>query len=231
MTAAGTRKQRTKTLEQAYNAILELILNGSIPPGAPLRLQELSDNLGMSMMPIREALRQLESSGLVEIVPHRGARVREISVVDLLDTYQTRITLEGILCSRAAANFDGSNARAAEAALARQSEFLRQGDAIQARIAHKEFHYAIYGAAGSTWMLRSIEQTWHNSERYRLASELDDDLLTTRRREHELMLETCVNHQPEQAYSALRAHLISTVAHIDKSVAKRLEILTAATCT
>lgn len=226
MTSAGIRKPKRTTLEQAHNAILEAIINGGIPPGAPLRLQELSNNLGMSMMPIREALRQLEAIGVIEVTPHKGARVREISPDDLIDTYRTRITLEGLLCSRAAETFSVDDETAAREALERQRLALEEDDTLEARIAHKDFHYAIYRAAGSVWMLRSIELTWLNSERYRIASEQDGDQLTLRRQEHERMLEACIAHRPEQARQALRTHLISTVAHIDKSLAKRLEILT-----
>ena len=231
MTAAGVKKpKRSTTLEQAYNAILESICNGDIPPGAPLRLQELSTTFGMSMMPIREALRQLEAIGVIEMTPHKGARVREISTDDLIDTYRTRITLEGILCSRAAENFDADDEAAAREALERQRIALEDGDIIEARIAHKDFHYAIYRAAGSVWMLRSIDPTWLNSERYRVTSEQDGDQLTIRREEHERMLAACVAHRPEQARQALRTHLISTVAHLDKNLAKRLDILTAGAC-
>ncbi|MGW6659554.1 GntR family transcriptional regulator [Rhodococcus sp. NPDC055024] len=231
MTATGVPKpKRTTTLEQAYNAILEAIFSGDIPPGAPLRLQELSDKLGMSMMPIREALRQLEAIGVIEITPHKGAKVREISADDLIDTYRTRITLEGILCSRAAENFDAADEAVAIEALERQRLALEAGDVSGARIAHKDFHYAVYRAAGSPWMLRSIELTWFNSERYRIASEQDGDQLTLRRDEHDRMLRACVTHQPAQARSALRTHLISTVAHLDKSLAKRLDIVTTGAC-
>ncbi|TGD87872.1 GntR family transcriptional regulator [Mycolicibacterium sp. CH28] len=231
MTAAGVgRTSQATALEQAYDAILEAILEGEIPAGAPLRLQELSTTFGMSMMPIREALRQLESIGVVEVIPRKGARVREISADDLIDTYRTRILLEGALCRRAAENFDTSDEVAARAALERQRLALLDGDAGEARLAHKDFHYSIYRAAGSEWMLRSIESTWHNSERYRIASEQEGDQLTLRRKEHEQMLRACVRHRPDEARLALRAHLISTVAHLDKSLAKRLDILTAGDC-
>jgi DNA-binding GntR family transcriptional regulator len=58
----------------------------------------------MSMMPVREAMRQLESAGVIEHVPHRGARVREMSQADLIDTYRTRMALEGLLCRTAVNN-------------------------------------------------------------------------------------------------------------------------------
>lgn len=227
MTRAESAKERQTTATQAYDAILELILDGTIGSGAPLRLQKLSDELGMSMMPIREALRQLESTGLVERVPHRGAVVRPVSLDDLVDTYRTRILIEGTLCRRAALCFDASDEERAFEALEAQRRALQDGNPQEARVHHKAFHYAIYAAAGSAWLLRSTEQTWHNSERYRIQSEAEDDLLTVRRKEHERILAACVKHDPDGAAEALRAHLISTVCHLDVSTGKRLMILTA----
>ncbi|MGW4830265.1 GntR family transcriptional regulator [Amycolatopsis japonica] len=226
MTKAESRDGKKTTTSQAYDAILELIKDGTIEPGAPLRLQKLSSDLGMSMMPIREALSRLEATGLVDLVPHRGAVVRPVSLDDLVDTYRTRILLEGTLCRRAAQHFDEADRERAFDALEAQRQALEAGDAQLARVHHKAFHYAIYGAAGSAWLLRSTEQTWHNSERYRIQSEADNDLLTTRRREHERMLAACEKHDSDEAAEALRAHLISTVSHLDAGTAKRLLILT-----
>ncbi|WP_370941851.1 GntR family transcriptional regulator [Amycolatopsis sp. cg5] len=225
MTKAEPAGKQTTT-GQAYDAILELIKDGTFGPGEPLRLQKLSTELGMSMTPIREALRRLESTGLVDLLPHRGAVVRPLSLDDLVDTYRTRILLEGTLCRRAAQHFDKADESRAFEALEAQRAALERGDAEQARVHHKEFHYAIYAAAGSAWLMRSTEQTWHNSERYRIQSESDNDLLTTRRQEHERMLAACVKHDPDEALEALRAHLISTVSHLDAGTAKRLLILT-----
>ncbi|MCU1682863.1 MAG: hypothetical protein JWQ81_3602 [Amycolatopsis sp.] len=223
MAPTGLNKPtRTTTTQQAYSSVLEAILDGTLPAGAPLRLQDLSESLGMSMMPIREAIRQLESAGVIEVESHRGARVRAVSPHDLEDTYLTRITLEGILCRRAAENFTDQAASDARAALEQQKIQLLSGNISAARDAHKEFHYAIYRAAGSMWMLRSVEPVWNNSERYRAATMNDDDVLTLRRLEHERILEACVRHRPDDAMQALRLHLLSTVQHIDKVVSARL---------
>jgi len=77
-----------ETASQAVTRVLlDAIVDGRIPPGKTLRLQEISDQLGLSMMPVREAIRQLAALDLVGIEPRRGARVRAMSVEDLQDTY------------------------------------------------------------------------------------------------------------------------------------------------
>ncbi|WP_051791007.1 GntR family transcriptional regulator [Amycolatopsis jejuensis] len=213
---------RTTTAGQAYNAILAAILDGSIPAGAPLPLQGLAADLGMSMMPVREAIRQLEAIGILEVEPHRGARVRAMTEDDLIDTYLTRIVLEGALVRQAAERFDEQAARKARDALDAQQRALRLGDQAAARKAHEDFHFTVYRAAGSNWLFRSIGPTWHNSERYRAASLADAAEVKIRRREHELILRHCVDHQPAEAVNALQAHLLTTVESVNAEAAARL---------
>src|SRR5690606_38223542 len=80
----------------------EAIVAGDIPPGTPLRLIDLSERLGMSSMPVREAIRRLESIGFVTVLPHRGAFVRGMTLEDFEDTISTRRLLECECAARAA---------------------------------------------------------------------------------------------------------------------------------
>lgn len=213
---------RVTTTDQAYNAILAAILDGSIPPGAALPLQDLARSLGMSMMPIREAIRQLEATGIIEIEPHKGARVRPVSDADLEDTYMARIELEGILVDLAARRFTAEDEKKARAVLDEQQLALRRGNAVAAKEAHQNFHFAIYRAAGSEWLCRSVWPTWHNSERYRSPGMSDPATVELRRAEHEAILQACVENDPARGRAALRDHLMTTVEHLNPAVAERL---------
>src|SRR5918994_6286654 len=84
----------TSSVELVYQRTRRAILTGDYPPGSPLRLQELAARSGVSMIPVREALRLLEAEGFVESIPNRGARVAPLSLEDMLDVYRTRIVLE-----------------------------------------------------------------------------------------------------------------------------------------
>jgi DNA-binding GntR family transcriptional regulator len=225
MRVTGIKKpKRSTTTEQAYNTILSAIVDGTIPPGSPLRLQDLAESLGMSMMPVREALRQLESIGVIETIPHRGARVCPVSPEDLEDTYLTRIVQEGILVRIAAPLFDDAAAEDCEAALDEQQNALDRGDLAAARLAHERFHFRIYEAAGSKWLLRSLAAAWHNSERYRAASTADPATVRSRRHEHERILDACVKHDAEAAQRALEMHLLSTVEGLDAKMVDQLKV-------
>lgn len=189
------------------------IMSGSIPAGSPLRLQELAGQLGMSIMPVREAIRRLEALGLVEVVPHKGAWVRALTLQDLADTYFTRVNLECLAVRTAAGRFTPEHAQIARAALDEHVRARRVDDQVAARNAHERFHFALYEASGSAWLVRSIAPAWRNSERYRVMSMRDATNLEARAHEHEEMLELLVAGDAE-GVAALLAHHLKTSADL-----------------
>ena len=202
---------RPRTLaEQAAVELQEAILSGELAPGAPLRLEKLARTLDMSPMPVREAIRQLEMLGLAEYVPHRGARVSELSIDDLRDTYEARLQLETLAVRHAAERFTDREAERCERLLAEHTRAYRNGDGRRGRELHAEFHFTLYTASGSQWLPRLIRPLWENSERYRLASLSVRGSLERRRREHQVILDACARRDPAAAEEALRAHLVLT---------------------
>lgn len=187
----------------------DLIIAGELPPGSHLRIEELSEALDMSPMPIREALRRLETLGFVDHVPHRGARVRPLSLEDLHDTYAARLSLEALAVRRAAERFTDADEAEARECLERYA-VAADLHGRDARLAHTSFHFALYAAAGSEWMVRLIRPLFENSERYRIASLPTRGSNTALIREHELILEGCAAHDPDAAADALCRHLATT---------------------
>ena len=88
----------------------ELIVFGDLRPGEPLRLEELSARLGMSVSPIREALRQLEMIGFVSHAPYRGASVTRLSLGEMEAVFESRVALETVVVRRAVKHFDATAA-------------------------------------------------------------------------------------------------------------------------
>ena len=197
--------------EVAARLILDAIVDGRFPPGAPLRLQDLSQQLGMSMMPVREAIRKLAAMDIVELEPRRGARVREKSLEDLQDTYFSRLVLETAAIREAARKMSPDDEKLASAALAEQEEAQARGDLVAARDAHERFHFALYEASGSTWLVRSILPGWRNSERYRVATMVAEQTAGDRAREHRQILEAVRTGDAEYAVQALSEHLKHSV--------------------
>lgn len=204
--SGGVEPERTLAGRVA-SELHRLILRGVFPAGSHLRIQELAERFDTSAMPVREALQKLASIGLVDLVPHRGARVCELSLEDLEDTYRVRLVLEALAVAEAAAGFTEESARAAEDALKRHEAYLAANDADAARRAHSEFHFLLYQATGSRWLLRAIEPPWQNSERYRFASQHENASHDRSHEEHLELLNACRARDPQRAEAAMRRHL------------------------
>jgi DNA-binding GntR family transcriptional regulator len=194
--------------EFALEQLREAIILGELSAGTPLRLDELARSLGMSISPIREAVRQLEALGLAKHVPHQGARVLDFDVDDLRDLFQVRLALESLAVRRAAERFTDEDAENARAALERFDEMAAAGDVRGTMRAHTDFHFTLYEASQSQWLVALIRPAWDRSERFRPA------LLTSKtgpqerhRRFDDQLLAACARHDPDAAGQALHDHL------------------------
>ena len=196
--------------ERALTTLHEAIVTGVLSPGDRLPIEELAEILEMSPMPIREALRLLDSVGLVENIPHRGARVTELSIDDLREVYEARLALEPLAVQRAAERFTDADARVAAERLEEHVSAYRQRDLRLVWSTHTAFHFALYDAAQSRWMRRLIHPLWESSERYRFAMLPLRLNLEQRRLEHERILHACVEHDSATAVRELRNHLART---------------------
>jgi DNA-binding GntR family transcriptional regulator len=196
--------------ERAFATLHEAIVTGVLPPGERLPIEELAEILDMSPMPIREALRLLDSVGLVENIPHRGARVTELSIEDLREVYEARLALEPLAVRHAAERFSDDDAALAAERLEAHVKAYRQRDLGVVWSTHTAFHFALYDAARSRWMARLIHPLWETSERYRFAMLPVRMNLDQRRLEHERILRACIDHDPAAAARELRNHLART---------------------
>jgi len=193
--------------EKAFISLHRAILTGGLEPGARLLIDELAVTLGMSAMPVREAVRRLGAMGLVVNVPHKGARVTELSVQDLREVYEARLVLEPLAIYQAAMIFTDEDASQARVALDAMSE--QRVGSIEQWSAHSLFHLGLYRAGGSIWLMRLIQPLWESSERYRLALS-PQHVEGARRDAHEKILQACLNHDYGNAAFELYNHLAST---------------------
>lgn len=193
--------------DAATSALFEAIVDGTIAPATHLRLQDLAEQFGFSMMPMREAVRELAHLGLVDMEPHRGAFVRAMTLEDVTSTYTTRFLLEGEAAAAAARGFTSEQAGYAREALAGRARYLAMGDTRRARDAHERFHFTIYEAAANPWLVRSIMPVWRNAERYRLESMRHPELAERRACEHEEILAAVVAGDSDRARERMVAHL------------------------
>lgn len=153
---------RTAT-EFVEAAMREAILGGALPGGMPLRQEELAAAFGVSRMPVREALRQLEARALVEFHPHRGAVVAEISAADSADIGAIRAALEPAALRLSLPRLGPDDfALAAEliAEMDAESDPGRMGEL------NRRFHMTLYARADSPRLLALVEQHLAAADRY-----------------------------------------------------------------
>jgi len=193
--------------EAALERLREAIIMGELTPGTPLRLEDLARNLGMSISPIREAVRQLEALGLAEHVPHHGAKVMGLDVEELRELFSIRLALEGMAVRRAASLFTDADAEAARSQLDAYDEARKRDDIRTAMRAHDAFHFALYDAARSAWLLRLIRPAWDSCSRYRPIL-LAKGAVQDRHEELDVeLLDACIAHDEARAAKALHDHL------------------------
>ena len=99
--------------DRAFVMLRDAIVTAEIKPGQRLRLDEIAERLGMSVMPAREALKRLEASGLIESEPHRGATVAPLAAHELSELFEIRLMIEVPAIRRAAEGFEESDTVAA----------------------------------------------------------------------------------------------------------------------
>lgn len=194
--------------ERAFNELRHQILSGEFASGERLRIREVAASLGMSVMPIREALRQLEAIGLVEHRPHIGATVTEVSAAELTDLVRARLALEPYAAQLAAERFTTDAAAVADGALREYDEALTQRDLQRVRNADHAFHISIYEASGSPWLRRLIRPVWESAERYRRITTPPREVLALRQIEHRAVLEACKLRDGAAAAQAMEHHLM-----------------------
>lgn len=219
-----TKADLTSSVELVYQRTRHAILTGDYPPGSPLRLQDLAARSGVSMIPVREALRLLEAEGFVESIPNRGARVAPLSMSDMLDVYRTRIVLEVEALRQAFPRITPAvlaKARRLNNKIMRQ--FVQRGHAEYED--HRAFHFVLYEPSGSAWLMRLIAIVWDHTERYRRVGAARV-LAESARAEHELILERIEAGDKPGALEALTVHLEGSVDRFQELFAENPALFT-----
>jgi DNA-binding GntR family transcriptional regulator len=212
----GSNRGHRTLAEKAFDTLHRAIITGQLRPGARLPIEELADVLDMSPMPIREAVRRLDAAGLVENIPHRGARVTDLSITDLAEVYEARLALEVLAIRRAAERFDAEHEAIATARLA-TLQGMSDDNSATTSAGHDAFHFALYDAADSAWLVRLIRPVWETSERYCLEVPQCRQL-ASRGGEHQAILDACAAHDPDRAAVTLHDHLARTANNISQAM-------------
>lgn len=148
---------RTPLFEQVRSILRDRIVQNYYLPGARLVERDLAVELDVSRIPVREALRSLESEGFVSVLPRRGVVVRELTRIDVEDLFDLRLALEVHACRRAAEHIDEAGARALEQTVQDGRRALQDGDVVGLADASERFHDKVVQMAGNAILVTLIE--------------------------------------------------------------------------
>lgn len=193
--------------EQLLNSIRQDILDGVHPPDSLLRQDALADRHGVSRIPVREALFQLESEGLVTITPRRGATVTPLSQAEVDDVFALRSLLEPRLYAASAPRLDEAAIQAAIEANERYRHAIRQHQHAQLGVLNAEFHMALYRQAEMPRTRQIVASLLQTSERYTRIQLSTEAALQQSVVEHDELLRLTRAGEFGQAHALLTEHL------------------------
>lgn len=156
------RLERVTLGERVHTELRELLMSGELAPGQKMSLRSVAETLGVSMMPVREAVARLVSDGSLEVLPNRAVRVPLMTLSRFRELTAVRLAVEGFAADEAArrrTNRDLADIKRFEGAFLAEARSPNP-QADQAVRANKELHFAIYRASGLPTLVGIIEGLW-----------------------------------------------------------------------
>jgi DNA-binding GntR family transcriptional regulator len=214
----GTRApQQRSAKDRVYAFVKERVLDGSYAGGELLSEGEVSEALGVSRTPVREAFLLLEAEGLMRLYPKRGALVVPVSADEIRDVLETRLVIERHTAERVARGGPDLGAELA-ALLERQERLLDRGDHLGFAEADRRFHGTIVAAAGNA-ILTGLYDSLRERQRRMSATTAARAPDVARRflEEHRGIADALARRDPKAAGARVEAHLRGARAELGAS--------------
>ena len=204
--------------DQVLNHIRTQILTGQLAAGTRLDQSAIATELGVSIIPVRESIRQLEAEGLIEKRPYRGAFVVELSLTELLDIYTIREELEVLAARLAVARMTPETVGKLDGLIAEMETATTAGDRATLFDLNGAFHFAIYTASQNAILCHIIEGLWERSAVYRRRFTFMPERAVQSLAQHKQILEACRQGRADEAGEAVRRNVAATSRAILESV-------------
>ncbi len=202
---------------RVFHKLREDILSGKYKENEELREAAIGDELGVSRTPVREAFRQLELEGLLQIVPNKGAYVTGITVKDVEDIYAIRSLLEGLCARWATENISREQMEEMEENIYLSEFHAEKGHAEQLAELDNRFHDILYEASNSK-MLEHVLREFHEYVlRVRKKTLSDDARGVQSNAEHRQIMEAIKLRDADLAEQLANAHIRKAYQNMVKS--------------
>lgn len=166
--------------DQAYDALHNAIVTGEYEAGRRLQIRDLAADLGISVMPVREAIKRLEEVGLVETQPYSGAVVKELSRDELLQIYAVRGLLEVEAARLGVLNLEASEIAHLKQLNDKLRDAIKRNDVIEYLNLDEEMLTIVYAASGNVVLMDHIRSLWDRCRFFKIMGargELSEDII------------------------------------------------------
>lgn len=201
---------------RVFNKIREDILSGKYNQNEELKENTIGTELGVSRTPVREALRQLELEGLVNIIPNKGAYVTGISEKDINDIYIIRSYLEGLCAKWACEHITQGQVDALEEIIYLSEFHAKKEHHQQVVELDNKFHETIYEASNSKILDHVLTDFHHYVQRIRKITLASDDRAMNSNKEHTAILDAIKQRNGEEAEKLAHEHIMNTIKNISQ---------------
>lgn len=220
MKSKATEKENTKS-ENLTSILIQAIVEGELGPGSKISEPELAKRFEVSRGPLREAIMRLEGLGLIERIPHVGARVITFSPEKLVEIYAVREALEGMAARLAARYISQEELLSLELLLTKHSKHIDEVDG--ASYFHQEgdfdFHYRIIQASRNSKLIALLcDELYHLLRMYRYQSPRAQSRPKEALNEHKFILQAIRNRDEELAEMLMRRHISGSRRLIEQQI-------------
>ncbi|WP_293862758.1 GntR family transcriptional regulator [uncultured Alsobacter sp.] len=216
---------KLRTLQEAIvDRLREAILAGEHPPGTQLRQEALAASYGVSRIPLREAFRQLEAEGLIEIAPHRGAVVTGLSPEEVRDVFALRRVLEARLLRASIPKLDTDDFKDLDTVQAAFADAIARGDTSQWGVLNARLHMALYGRAALPRTLSIVAGLLQTSERYTRLQLATREAWRRAQQEHGELIALARAGDIEGACALLDRHITAVLGDLERLLASTEDV-------
>lgn len=159
-----------KISEEIAEILRDNIISGVYKPRERLTEEDLSDRFFVSRTPIREALKQLESAGLVKIIPYKGAFISEVDLDEIRSTYELRSVLEAFVVELAVPNITADNINQLQETMKRLETCIAEVDKLGYATEDENFHNIIFGQCPNKVALKVVQELLQKTAPFRRLS-------------------------------------------------------------
>jgi len=211
-------EERGLLSDRIRNVLTDEIASGALPAGSALDEQQLADRFNASRTPVREALRQLSVSGLVEMRPRRGVIVTRMTPERIMEMFEAMAEIEA-LCVRFATYRMTALERSHLMELHRSSQVMVEAGDIDAYDAfNREFHVGIYRATHNQFLVEQASAVRLRLSAFRRTQLHQDDRLERSRDEHDAVMRAIAQGDGEKAARRMRAHMLNAASALGRYI-------------